>query len=169
MKNAVPALLLGQHDGALGPDGTWLPAFPVPELRAGLQWADRLGAEPVSAANRRGFSDRAVAVTGTTPDKVITDKHASYPPALDEVFCNDLEYRTSKYLDNHPEQDHRAVKGRYRPMRGFQTHTSAARDEVCDFFRPPVAIHISRSDFGQQASDQVRQFFVLKLQQHRTI
>jgi putative transposase len=28
----------------------------------------------------------AVAVTGTTPDKVTTDKHASYPPALDEVF-----------------------------------------------------------------------------------
>ena len=40
----------------------------------------------------------AVAVTGTTPDKVTTDKHASYPPALDEVFCDDLEHRTSKYL-----------------------------------------------------------------------
>ena len=83
----------------------------------------------------------AVAVTGTTPDKVTTDKHASYPPALDKVFCDDLEHRTSKYLNNHLEQDHRAVKGRYRPMRGFQTHTSAARfcrahDEVRDFFRP---------------------------------
>src|SRR3954469_13370492 len=83
----------------------------------------------------------AVAVTGTTPDKVTTDKHASYPPALDEVFCDDLEHRTSKYLNNHLEQDHRGVKGRYRPMRGFQTHTSAARfcrahDEVRDFFRP---------------------------------
>jgi putative transposase len=83
----------------------------------------------------------AVAVTGTTPDKVTTDKHASYPPALDEVFCDDLEHRTSKYLNNHLEQDHRAVKGRYQPMRGFQTHTSAfrfcrAHDEVRDFFRP---------------------------------
>src|SRR5688500_16116765 len=83
----------------------------------------------------------AVAVTGTTPDKVTTDQHASYPPALDEVFCDDLEHRTSKYLNNHLEQDHRGVKGRYRPMRGFQTHTSAARfcrahDEVRDFFRP---------------------------------
>jgi hypothetical protein len=37
MKNAVPALLFGQDDGALGPDSTWLPAFPVPGLRAGLQ------------------------------------------------------------------------------------------------------------------------------------
>ena len=82
-----------------------------------------------------------MAVTGTTPDKVTTDKHASYPPALDEVFCDDLEHRTSKYLNNHLEQDHRAVKGRYQPMRGFQTHLSAARfcrahDEVRDFFRP---------------------------------
>jgi hypothetical protein len=25
MKNAVPALLFGQNDGTLGPDGTWLP------------------------------------------------------------------------------------------------------------------------------------------------
>jgi len=47
----------------------------------------------------------AVAVTGTTPDKVTTDKHASYPPALDEVFCDDLEHRTSKYLNNHLEID----------------------------------------------------------------
>jgi putative transposase len=49
--------------------------------------------------------EAAVAVTGTTPDKVTTDKHASYPPALEEVFCDDLEHRTSKYLNNHLEID----------------------------------------------------------------
>jgi putative transposase len=80
----------------------------------------------------------AVAVTGTTPEKVTTDRHASYPPALDEVFCDDVEHRISRYVNNHLEQDHRGVKGRYRPMRGFQTHPSAARfcqahDEVRDF------------------------------------
>jgi hypothetical protein len=45
MKNAVSALLFGQNDGALGPDGTWLSALyrcalakaSVPGLRAGLQ------------------------------------------------------------------------------------------------------------------------------------
>jgi hypothetical protein len=37
MKNAVPALLFDQDDAALGTDGTWLPAFPVPGLRARLQ------------------------------------------------------------------------------------------------------------------------------------
>jgi putative transposase len=43
-------------------------------------------------------------------------------------------------LNNHLKQDHRAVKGRYRPMRGFQIHTSAfrfclAHDEVRDILR----------------------------------
>ena len=41
------------------------------------------------------------------PGQGQTDKHASYPPALDEVFCDDVEHRTSKYLNNHLEQDHR--------------------------------------------------------------
>jgi hypothetical protein len=44
MKNAVPALLFGQDDGTLGPDGIWLPALPVPGLRAGLQGV--LGSNP---------------------------------------------------------------------------------------------------------------------------
>jgi hypothetical protein len=37
MKNAVPALLFDQDDGALGPDGTWLSTLPMPGLRARLQ------------------------------------------------------------------------------------------------------------------------------------
>jgi hypothetical protein len=45
MKNAVPALLFGQNDKALGPDDAWLPALYrfalakalVPGVRAGLQ------------------------------------------------------------------------------------------------------------------------------------
>jgi len=88
----------------------------------------------------------AVAVTGTTPDKVTTDKHASYPPALDEVFCDDLEHRTSKYLNNHLEQDHRGIKGRYRSMRGFKNFDAAHRfcrafDEVRNFLRPASFIN----------------------------
>src|SRR3954453_2133218 len=88
----------------------------------------------------------AVAVTGTTPDKVTTDKHASYPPALDEVFCDDLEHRTSKYLNNHLEQDHRGIKGRYRSMRGFQNFDAAHRfcrafDEIRNFLRPTCYIN----------------------------
>ena len=114
-----------------------------------LYWAiDRDGnlvdvylSEPRDQEAAEALFRSAVTVTGTTPDKITTDKHATYPPALNEVFRDDVEHRISKYLDNHLEQDHRGVKGRYRPMRGFQTHTSAARfclahDEVRDFFRP---------------------------------
>jgi len=43
--------------------------------------------------------------------------------------------------NNHLEQDHRGVKGRTRPMRGFKSSVSAARfcrahDEVRNFLRP---------------------------------
>ena len=85
----------------------------------------------------------AVAVTGTTRTRSRLTSTPATRRLLDKVFCDDLEHRTSKYLNIYLEQDHRGVKGRYRPLRGFQTHPSAAprcrelRDEeVRDFFRP---------------------------------
>ena len=47
----------------------------------------------------------------------------------------------SRYLNNRLEQDHRGIKGRYRPMRGFKCPRSAARfcrgyDELRNFLRP---------------------------------
>ena len=87
------------------------------------------------------FFRSAVDVTGVIPETITTDKHAGYPPAFDEVFGDDVEHRTSKFKNNHLEQDHRGVKGRTRPMRGFQTHISAhrfcrAHDEMRNFLRP---------------------------------
>ena len=38
-----------------------------------------------------------------------------------------VRHRTSTYLNNRLEQDHRGIKGRYRPMRGFKGPRSAAR------------------------------------------
>jgi transposase-like protein len=43
-------------------------------------------------------------------------------------------------MNNRIEQDHRGIKGRYRPMRGFGSFDSAARfclahDEMRDHFR----------------------------------
>ena len=63
--------------------------------------------------------------------------------------------------NNHLEQDHRGVKGRTRPMRGFKSSSSAHRfcrayDEVRNFLRPATrrkqhvpaarrrAIHVQR-------------------------
>jgi hypothetical protein len=152
---AVPSTEATTSIGTPGNLSGFLLLLGASAAAAGLMYRMRfpggvlLGAMMASAVlHGTGMIQGAVAVTGTTPDKVTTDKHASYPPALDEVFCDDLEHRTSKYLNNHLEQDHRGVKGRYQPMRGFQTHTSAARfcrahDEVRDFFRssdqPPGA------------------------------
>ena len=51
-----------------------------------------------------------------------------------------VRHRTTQYLNNFMEQDHRAVKQRYYPMRGFGSFTSAARfcsafDELGQDFR----------------------------------
>lgn len=112
-------------------------------------------------AAAEAFFRSAVGVTGITPATITTDKHAGYPPALEEVFGDAVEHRTSKFKNNHLEQDHRGVKERTRSMRGFQNHASAhrfcrAHDEVRNFLRPATkrkqhvpaarrrAIHVQR-------------------------
>ncbi len=53
---------------------------------------------------------------------------------------SDVLHRINRYLNNRLEQDHRGIKQRYYPMRGFGSLASAARfcpafDEVRQFFR----------------------------------
>jgi transposase-like protein len=53
---------------------------------------------------------------------------------------NNVQHRTNKYLNNRLEQDHRGIKQRYYPMRGFGTVEAAARfcrafDELRNYFR----------------------------------
>jgi transposase-like protein len=38
-----------------------------------------------------------------------------------------VQHRTNTYLNNRLEQDHRGIKQRYFPMRGFGTFEAAAR------------------------------------------
>ena len=38
-----------------------------------------------------------------------------------------VRHRTSAYLNNRLEQDHRGIKGRIRCMRGFKSHDAARR------------------------------------------
>src|SRR4029079_369257 len=89
----------------------------------------------------QAFFRSAKAVTGVTPDRVTTDGHDSYPRAIRTELGKDVRHRTSRYLNNRLEQDHRGIKGRYRPMRGFKCVRSAARfcrgyDELRNFLRP---------------------------------
>jgi putative transposase len=91
-------------------------------------------------AAAKAFFRSAKAVTGVTPDRVTTDSHDSYPRAIRSELGQGVRHRTSRYLNNGLEQDHRGIKSRYRPMRGFQCPKSAARfcrghDELRDFLR----------------------------------
>jgi putative transposase len=66
-------------------------------------------------------------VTGVTPARVTTDGHDSYPRAIRTELDAGVKHRTNQYLNNRIEQDHRGIKGRYGPMRGFKNHASASR------------------------------------------
>ena len=53
---------------------------------------------------------------------------------------NGVQHRTNKYLNNRLEQDHRGIKQRYDPMRGFGNFQAATRfccafDELRTSFR----------------------------------
>ena len=70
------------------------------------------------------FSERRIAEAGVTPERVVTDKAASYPPAL-RALLPSAEHRSSNYLNNGLERDHGHLKQRLRPMRGFKRLASA--------------------------------------------
>ena len=87
------------------------------------------------------FFKQAMATVGHKPERVTTDKHASYRRAVRRSLGRKVLHRTSQYLNNRIEQDHRGVKQRYYPMRGFGSFISAARfctafSEVRQYFRP---------------------------------
>ncbi len=103
----------------------------------------------------RRFFHQAVEIVGHAPDRVTTDGHDSYPRAIRETLGEDVVHRTNPYLNNRLEQDHRGIKQRYYPMRGFGNVAAAARfcrgfDEQRYYFRlrnmmrerlPPLADH----------------------------
>jgi putative transposase len=107
---------------------------------------DVLFSEHRDMAAAQAFFRSAKAVTGITPDRVTTDGHDSYPRAIRTELGKAVRHRTSAYLNNRLEQDHRGIKGRYRPMWGFKCPRSAARfcrahDELRNFLRPRSRHH----------------------------
>jgi putative transposase len=92
---------------------------------------------------------------------VTTDGHDAYPKAIRRTIGRKVEHRTNRYLNNRIEQDHRSVKQRYYPMRGFGAFASAARfctafDELRQYFRsrstsqPPLPLPEQRRQFQQR-------------------
>ncbi len=107
---------------------------------------DVLFSEHRDMAAAQAFFRSAKAVTGVTPDRITTDGHDSYPRAIRTELGKRVRHRTSRYLNNRLEQDHRGIKGRYRPMRGFKSPRSAAwfcrvYDELHNFLRPRSRHH----------------------------
>jgi IS6 family transposase len=88
------------------------------------QVVDVYFSERRNAAAAEAFFARATAETGVTPERVVTDKAACYPPALRAVLPS-AEHRCPKYLNNGLERDHGHLKQRLRPMRGFRQLASA--------------------------------------------
>jgi putative transposase len=79
----------------------------------------------MEAAKR--FFKGAKEATGRVPERVTTDGHESYPRAIRKILGRKVIHRTSRYLNNRLEQDHRGIKQRYYPMRGFGNFDSASR------------------------------------------
>ncbi len=92
----------------------------------------------LEAAKR--FFKQAVEVVGHAPERVTTDGHDSYPRAIRETLGSEVIHRCNRSLNHRLEQDHRGIKQRYYPMRGFGSVASASRfcracAEVRQFFR----------------------------------
>jgi putative transposase len=120
-------------------DGRWCYVYRAIDSTGAL--VDVLFSERRDMAAAKAFFRSAKTVTGITPDRVTTDGHDSYPRAIRTELGKAVRHRTSRYLNNRLEQDHRGLKGRYRPMRGFKCPRSAARfcrghDELRNYLRP---------------------------------
>ncbi len=66
------------------------------------------------------------------PFTIGTDKHASYPEAFassvkEKILPPDCKLRGVKYLNNIIEQDHRAIRRRWRAMQCFRSFHTAER------------------------------------------
>jgi transposase-like protein len=85
----------------------------------------------VSAA-KRFFKKLMRADHRRLPFTIGTDKHASYPEAFatsvkEKVIPFDCKLRRVKYLNNVIEQDHRAIRRRWRAAQCFRSFHSAER------------------------------------------
>jgi len=75
----------------------------------------------------RRFFAQALDLVGRAPEQVTTDGHDADPRAIRETLGDGVGQRTSRYKNNRIEQDHRGVKQRCSPMRGFGSFAAAAR------------------------------------------
>jgi transposase-like protein len=82
-------------------------------------------------AAAKAFFRKAIKTRGCAPRTITLDGYAASHRAVREMKADgtlpdDTKLRSSKYLNNLIEQDHRGVKLRLRPMLGFKRFSTAA-------------------------------------------
>ncbi len=83
------------------------------------------------AAAAKAFFRKAIRTQGRAPVSITLDGYAASHRAAREMPSENKAWqhtrlRSSKYLNNLIEQDHRGIKSRTRPMLGFKNYDSAA-------------------------------------------
>jgi putative transposase len=140
-------------------NGTWCYLYRAID-RAGNLVDVLLSERRDMAAAQRCFA-QALELAGHAPEQVTTDGHDAYPRAIRETLGPAVQHRTSRYKNNRIEQDHRSLKQRYYPMRGFGSFASAARfcpafEEQRQYFRSvarsgePVSLAERRRRFQER-------------------
>jgi transposase-like protein len=125
-------------------NGRWCYLYRAIDREGNLVEALLSETRDMAAAQR--FFAQALDIAGHAPEQVTTDGHDAYPRAIRETLGEGVAHRTSRYKNNRIEQDHRALKQRYYPMRGFGSVESAARfctgfEEQRQYFRPRTRQH----------------------------
>ena len=82
-------------------------------------------------AAAKAFFRKAIRHEGRAPQTITLDGYAASHRAVremktDGVLPRRTRLRSSKYLNNLIEQDHRGIKSRTRPMLGFKSFSAAA-------------------------------------------
>ncbi len=137
-------------------NGTWCSRYRAIDREGNLVEALLRETRDMVAAQR--FFAAALEVAGQAPTPVTTDGHDAYPRAMRETLGDGVCHRSSRDKNKRIAQDHRGVKQRYYPMRGFGACASAARccsafEEQRQYFRAQA-----RSDERVALSERRRRF-----------
>ncbi len=119
-------------------DGRWCYLYRAIDRDGNLVEALLSEQRDMAAAQR--FFAQALDAAGQAPAQVTTDGHDASPRAIRETLGDHVAHRCSRYKNNRIEQDHRSIKQRYYPMRGFGSFAAAARfctgfEEQRQYFR----------------------------------
>ena len=106
--------------------------------REGALIDSMLSAQRDKHAARR-FLRGLLQVADRKPLRITTDAHPAYRKAIRWTVGRKVRQRCNQYLNNRIEQEHRATKQRYYPMRGFGSFAAAAQfcaafDELRQYF-----------------------------------